>query len=100
MIWAWLWQHLWPGWDALYPNVLASVICGSVVWLWARRHVRRLHRLHDEIRAAVASLHAHTEKQVAAPTADTNRLVRALADQLGIDPNTGQTRLPRPRPRA
>lgn len=28
---------------------------------------------------------------------DTNRLVRALADNLGIDPATGENRLPRPR---
>lgn len=97
MTWSDLWSHLWPGWDAVWPNILASIICGSAVWLWARRHLRRLHRRHDEIHAAITSLHEHTEEQVTARATDTNRLVRALADNLGIDPETGENRLPRPR---
>lgn len=48
-----LWRLVWPGWDAVWPNILASIICGSAVWLWARRHVRRLHhkldRLHEHL---------------------------------------------------
>lgn len=48
-----LWRVFWPGWDAVWPNILASIICGSAVWLWARRHVRRIHhkldRLHEHL---------------------------------------------------
>lgn len=78
----WLWQHLWPGWDQVYPNILASAICGSAVWLWARRHLHRLHRRNEAIHAKAA---------------DTNRLTRVLADRLGIDPDTAEDRLPPPR---
>lgn len=82
MSWGDVWNFLWPGWGQVWPNILASIICGSAVWLWARRHVRRLHRRHDEIHAKAA---------------DTNRLTRVLADRLGIDPDTGEDRIPRPR---
>lgn len=53
-----LWQHLWPGWDAVWPNIVASIITGSVMWLWAHRHVRRLHRRHDHLADAVQLLQA------------------------------------------
>ena len=56
---AWLWPHVWPGWDALWPNVLASILCGSVVWLWGRRKFRQLHARHDELAAHVLRLHEH-----------------------------------------
>jgi len=91
--WTAFWAFVWPGWGQVYPNILASIICGSVVWLWARRHIHRLHRRHDELHAAVKALHETTQ----ASTEDTNRLVRALADNLGIDPDTGENRLSRPR---
>lgn len=44
-----LWHLLWPGWDAVWPNILASILCGTAVWLWARRHVHRLHHKLDRI---------------------------------------------------
>jgi hypothetical protein len=44
-----VWNFLWPGWDAVWPNILASIICGTVVWLWARRHVHRFHHKLDRI---------------------------------------------------
>jgi hypothetical protein len=88
-----VWAFLWPGWDAVYPNLLASIICGTVVWVWAHRHIRHLHRRNDELQAKVAELHEKTQ----ATTGDTNRIVRTLADQLGINPDTGENRLPRPR---
>lgn len=87
------WSFLWPGWGAVWPNILASILCGSAVWLWARRHVHRLHRQHDELHEAIKNLHTTT----GASTGDTNRLVRVLSDRLGIDPDTGEDRLPRPR---
>lgn len=54
-----LWWALWPlgnihdGWVQTYPNILASVLVGAVLWLWGRRHLRRLHRQHREIVAAI-----------------------------------------------
>jgi hypothetical protein len=89
----WLWARVWPGWDAVYPNLVASAISGSVVWLWARRRFRGLHRRHDELHKAVAEAH----KKAQAHAEDTNRLVRVLSDRLGIDPDTGEDRLPPPR---
>lgn len=41
--------HLWPGWDALWPNILASILCGVVAWLYARWHLRRIHRKLDRL---------------------------------------------------
>lgn len=96
MTWAGLWATVWPGWDAVYPNLVASAISGTVVWLWARRHIRRLHRRHDELHAMLQAVHKHATGHTASG-ADTNRIVRTLADQLGIDPDTGHNRLPRPR---
>jgi hypothetical protein len=46
---------LWPlgglhdGWVQTYPNILASVLCGIALWLWGRRHLRRLHLRHREL---------------------------------------------------
>lgn len=80
-------------WTQVWPNVVASIICGSAVWLWARRHLYRIHRQHEELRAAIAHLHDTTQ----ARAADTNRLVRTMSDRLGIDPDTGEDRLPPPR---
>lgn len=59
-----LWLHLWPGWDALWPNILASIICGIVVWLWARRHIWRLHQKLDRI-------HQHMGIDATSPQQDT-----------------------------
>lgn len=47
-MWNTVWQHVWPGWDAIWPNILASVITGTIAWLWARRHLRLLHARHDQ----------------------------------------------------
>lgn len=80
-------------WDSVYPNLVASAISGSALWLWGRWHLRRLHQRHDELRVAIANLHEKTQ----AKARDTNRLVRILSDQLGIDPDTGEDRLPPPR---
>lgn len=55
---------LWPGWDALWPNILASIICGSVAWLWARRHIRRIHHKLDR-------LHQHLGVEDTPPTSTT-----------------------------
>lgn len=55
----WLWPHLWPGWDSLWPNILASILCGAVVWLWGRRKFRQLHARHDELVEHVQRIHDH-----------------------------------------
>lgn len=83
---AFLYGHVWP-------NVLASAIWAAPAWLWARWHVHRLREQHDELQGAIAHLHEKTQ----AKARDTNRLVRILSDRLGIDPDTGEDRLPPPR---
>lgn len=56
-----VWWVLWPlgglrdGWVQTYPNILASVLCGVALWLWGRRHLKRLHRQHREIVAALGT---------------------------------------------
>lgn len=64
MNWAALWPHIWPGWDSVWPNILASILCGSAVWAWAHRHIKKLHLRHDQ----------HEE------------LLRRLIDQTGGEP--------------
>lgn len=41
--WAW-WQALWP---QVYPNLIAAALQGAAAVVWARRHVRRIHRRFD-----------------------------------------------------
>lgn len=64
-----MWSHLWPGgsfwsgFDAIWPNIAASLIIGPVLWFWkirphfkrqaehrefVRRHLRELHRQAKE----------------------------------------------------
>jgi hypothetical protein len=43
---------LWPGWDQVYPNLIASLIWavpGALAHLHTRRHLRALHRKHDQL---------------------------------------------------
>lgn len=43
-------------WNWFYANVfgnlIASMIAGSAVWLWARRHMKLLHRKIDLVHSA------------------------------------------------
>jgi hypothetical protein len=62
----WAWPHVWPGWDAVWPNILAAGICAALAWAWARRKVRHLHQRlddlharHDDHAAKLDALHAH-----------------------------------------
>lgn len=45
-----LWAFLWPGWDAIYPNLLASALCVIPSFLAhhlaLRRHLNRLHQVN------------------------------------------------------
>ena len=59
-----LWQHLWPGFDAVWPNILASIawaVPGGLMHL----HTRRQHR---HTREQLAELHAKHERLQAAIT--------------------------------
>lgn len=43
-------SHLWPGFDQVWPNILADMIVGSVAWIWGCRVLRRArHELHERI---------------------------------------------------
>lgn len=60
----WAWPHLWPGWDAVWPNILASVVWAVPGWLALRRRLRHLRRqvggLHDRHAEHAAKLDALT----------------------------------------
>lgn len=60
----WLWPlgSLRAGWAQLYPNLLATVLCGAAVWLWGvRPHHRR-------VRASLADLHAKVDAMAPGPS--------------------------------
>jgi len=56
----WAWPHLWPGWDAVWPNILASVAWAIPGWIALRRRLRHLRQrvdhLHDKHDAITAHL--------------------------------------------
>ena len=52
---SWILWWLWPlgplgeAWPQIAPNIVASILCGGVLWFWKiRPHIRRLHARHDE----------------------------------------------------
>ncbi|TCO57137.1 hypothetical protein [Actinocrispum wychmicini] len=56
--------HLWPGgtwwsgFDALWPNIAASVLIGVVVYVWKiRPHLRRTKAHREFVVAQLAELH-------------------------------------------
>lgn len=61
-----MWQHLWPGgtwwsgWDAIWPNIAASLIIAPPVWFWKiRPHFRRQRARQQHIQTMLANLHRH-----------------------------------------
>jgi hypothetical protein len=63
MDWPGLWAAIWPGWDSVYPNLVASVIWSPAVallaWVWHRVHKSR----HAELKRMVADLHDIVRRQ-------------------------------------
>jgi heme exporter protein D len=47
-------------WSAVFPNLVASAITGSAVWLWARRKILHLHRRLDHQDSRLAAIHQQT----------------------------------------
>lgn len=45
--WVWPLGPLYQAWPQIMPNLVASIITGGVVWLWGRRHLKRIHERHD-----------------------------------------------------
>lgn len=61
-----MWSHLWPGegfwggFDALYPNILASILVGTVLWIWkVRPHFRRQRERQLYTHRLLENLHRH-----------------------------------------
>lgn len=47
-------------WAAVFPNLVASAITGTGVWLWARRSILHLHRRLDHQDTRLAAIHQQT----------------------------------------
>lgn len=86
-----------PGPDTV--KLLVSIVFSSWFQAWALPVLQRGTNLADLKRDAKADVDHVAQGHIAVTCDDTNRLVRALASNLGIDPETGENRLPRPRPR-
>lgn len=61
-----MWQHLWPGgtwwsgFDAIWPNIAASLIIAPIVWFWKiRPHFKRQAAARARTNRMLESLHAH-----------------------------------------
>lgn len=78
-------------------KLVVSIVFSSWFQAWALPVLQRAANQADAKRDAKADVDHTAQVHIATTGDDTNRLVRSLADQLGIDPDTGQTRLPRPR---
>lgn len=78
-------------------KLIVSILFSSWFQAWALPLLQASANAADAKRDAKADVDHQAQTHVATVVDDTNRLVRALADNLGIDPDTGQNRLPRPR---
>jgi membrane protein implicated in regulation of membrane protease activity len=70
MDWPGLWAAIWPGWDSVYPNLVASLIWSPAVallaWVWHRVHKRRHAELaqgHAELKRMISGLHDTVRRQ-------------------------------------
>jgi hypothetical protein len=84
---------LFPPWVQQVVFFLAS----GWVQLWALSAIVYGQNKADRKRDAKADADHDALVHLATRQDDTHRLTTALCDNLGIDPETGQTRLPRPR---
>lgn len=78
-------------------KLIVSILFSSWFQAWALPLLQASANAADAKRDAKADVDHQAQTHMATVTDDTNRLVRALADNLGIDPDTGENRLPRPR---
>lgn len=78
-------------------KLIVSILFSSWFQAWALPLLQASANAADAKRDAKADVDHQAQTHVATVVDDTNRLVRALADNLGIDPDTGENRLPRPR---
>jgi hypothetical protein len=61
--------HLWPGgtfwsgWDAIWPNIAASIIVAGVLYVWKiRPHLKRTHEHRADMARYLADLrHKHDD---------------------------------------
>lgn len=59
-----VWMHLWPGgtwwsgFDALWPNIAASIIIGIAAYFWKiKPHLDRQNKRHDNLMNRINELH-------------------------------------------
>lgn len=84
-----------PASDAV--KLVVSIVFSSWFQAWALPVLQNAANRAEAQRDAKADVDHAAQVHVATVGDDTNRLVRALADQLGIDLETGEGRLPRSR---
>lgn len=41
------WEQIGDTWTSVYPNLIAAGLQGAAMWLWGRRHVKRIHARFD-----------------------------------------------------
>jgi Co/Zn/Cd efflux system component len=78
-------------------KLIVSIVFSSWFQAWALPVLQHAANAADAKRDAKADVDHAAQVHIATVTDDTNRIVRTLADQLGINPDTGENRLPRPR---
>jgi hypothetical protein len=78
-------------------KLVVSIVFSSWFQAWALPVLQNAANRADAKRDAKADADHAAQVHIATVTDHTNHLVRVLAYQLGIDPDTGENRLPRPR---
>lgn len=54
-----LWQHIFPPFDAWWPNIVASVVWGTPASALAGLHVFKVRRSHRQLHEKIDQMHAH-----------------------------------------
>jgi F0F1-type ATP synthase membrane subunit b/b' len=75
-----VWAFVWPGWDAVWPNVVASILWATPAfvahhWLMRRAHARALAQHLDDIRDELSTYTTEAANHRSA-------LVGAIADAM------------------
>lgn len=69
-MWSEIWSYVWPGgtftsgFQAIWPNIAASIIVGTILWFWKiRPHFRRQAQHREHVRRQLRDLHRRLDDQ-------------------------------------